>query len=1407
MVKGFLRSPDGLFQLSPSVTLVGRENCDFNILLPSVELQHAVIEYSDAENCFVIQDLNTAHGTYVNDCRVQNAAVRLAPGDVIRFGYSGLPHELEVEDAQVSYPPVPGRTTSGSGMKVVQESIPVSDGSQHQLPYLATIAGGDAAYNQTQQSLLPSLSGSPGAPTAWGTQQGPGGGLPSGAGVVPRPPRARPTSAGARRGSGSGPGTGGTVHISSQSPTNSPLPPRRAVTGGWVGSGNQRGMVSSQQVAGSPNTRASPVSEVMATHEKDQKLLRMGDEINRLAVFEAESQRKDGVIGQLRTDVESLSVQLHQAQQQASLATPATLTRMKDLEKEVNVKQMEVNALKEKMSKMRTESSDPMENVAHLRSLLHQRERELVSLRQELEKLKKEKGTTSALMTKLQRDLTTREGTVSRLKGEVELMKKELREKEVALSALAAKFSRMRETKKHEEELAARSKEVVTLKHKLKGAESKIETLTQQIASQKEEIDDLQTQTEEGKKTQERYASEKEDLKKKFLESQRTEKQARVDIEQARKQLERFRTRVMQTAFSAPGFRVPDDESEVTDDSLVETMKQLIAERTEARGKVRELKDLMKGLESSSKETKSSHKNLKQHLIAAEKRLEEGGRTCAHLRNEIKLLQSVTVDESLQNVKDTIAMMLQNELSWQQAFESTLEKCGFDIKTGGKDLEAHVENLRAQCEKERKLKENAQVGMTSAASEVRSEMERKLERQQTEYETTMKDALERLKLEGDQKIEAAVEAAQEREKSKLEETLQTERQKVQQQEASLEQLRQALMEKGSDEEKYVAMETSLKSQIDALQQEESKLREELRLQEETRKSSASHLEGQVTELISSHEKQVAAFKEQIHQHALTIVSLEERAKKAVQEQSASKKEVKELEKKLAAQAKEAEEELKRIKASTPAKPVIVTQPSAEVPALQHTINLLKKENGVLKKEIQDQQDVVLALRRDLAGASARLSDLTGELSERQKEEMENQKTVIRDQEAELTTQRQQLVKLSELVDRKSQEMENLTKEITAQKELLLKQKKDTALKDSELNRLAQQLNLEQEQTKRAKEEVEQEGLITSELSSVGAQCRGERHAEVITRQREALGELRGRIKGLEQNRPPMPTHDQALQQVILLKKELAEMRAKQAQLSALSGQSHTAEAMLEREVAKARGQVSTSVSDAAIERSARVEIQQSMDKSETAYMELMSTVARLLGLGEVPGQESLCHLPRDERQRIMGERGSAHELITSRLRTLNQRLERKDALLQDYEKDLEKLRLAERVANEKAGQVESLAGDVRSRQEEAHYLRETLRRTREELDKERRLNSAIKSKKTFHMENDEKNRQVWPKHKCYEDEMKTNKRDAKKKLQKEKIIRKEYELDSLKAELQAKDQQLCETTARLINMENAVAMT
>ncbi|EDO28786.1 predicted protein, partial [Nematostella vectensis] len=91
---------------------------------------------------------------------------------------------------------------------------------------------------------------------------------------------------------------------------------------------------------------------------------------------------------------------------------------------------------------------------------------------------------------------------------------------------------------------------------------------------------------------------------------------------------------------------------------------------------------------------------------------------------------------------------------------------------------------------------------------------------------------------------------------------------------------------------------------------------------------------------------------------------------------------------------------------------------SDVYKLEQLVLLLRREASQAKKEAQDQSDVVQGLRRDLAGASARMSDLAGELSDKQKQKLEEyeERIQLQDKAVELLVSRVKL--LQERLDRK-----------------------------------------------------------------------------------------------------------------------------------------------------------------------------------------------------------------------------------------------------------------------------------------------------------------------------------------------------------------------------------------------------
>ncbi|ELT87042.1 hypothetical protein CAPTEDRAFT_113772, partial [Capitella teleta] len=164
-----------------------------------------------------------------------------------------------------------------------------------------------------------------------------------------------------------------------------------------------------------------------------------------------------------------------------------------------------------------------------------------------------------------------------------------------------------------------------------------------------------------------------------------------------------------------------------------------------------------------------------------------------------------------------------------------------------------------------------------------------------------------------------------------------------------------------------------------------------------------------------YEEEASSYKEQIRQHSVTICALEERLNKSVKKSKDYQSEITQLK--------------KTVNAAPPKPKVIIQRPAVDVVSMEQTIIASQREVAEYKSKIHEQSEVIIGLRRDLAGATARLTDMTGELSEAQKEEIERNSITLRTQDMELSELRQQMVKLSQIIDQQAEEIKELNDEL------------------------------------------------------------------------------------------------------------------------------------------------------------------------------------------------------------------------------------------------------------------------------------------------------------------------------------------------------------------------------------------
>lgn len=199
---------------------------------------------------------------------------------------------------------------------------------------------------------------------------------------------------------------------------------------------------------------------------------------------------------------------------------------------------------------------------------------------------------------------------------------------------------------------------------------------------------------------------------------------------------------------------------------------------------------------------------------------------------------------------------------------------------------------------------------------------------------------------------------------------------------------------------------------------------ELKVQIEQYSTQITEYTAKIDELSSTlqskeenYESEMSLFREQVKQHSLTIVELEKEIN------TLREKEAKYLE--LIDATKKRKETI-----IVPAvQSVKLVDNSLEVESMGRTIDLLRGECQTYKVRLSEQDELIKVLRRDLMSASAKLSDVQGEMTEKQKRELERNKQLVIEQQRELSDNRTQMAKLSEIVDKQTKQIDSLLTEL------------------------------------------------------------------------------------------------------------------------------------------------------------------------------------------------------------------------------------------------------------------------------------------------------------------------------------------------------------------------------------------
>ncbi|KAI2661739.1 Forkhead-associated domain-containing protein 1 [Labeo rohita] len=911
-----------------------------------------------------------------------------------------------------------------------------------------------------------------------------------------------------------------------------------------------------------------------------------------------------------------------------------------------------------------------------------ERDQRISSLLEQMEKLRNENNTSAASVSSLKKDVSAREKQAVKLATEVDKLRQEVRHKDAKLANM---MDKLKDTQKHQNELLARQREIESLK---KTPRPRWDLNPQSPAPEADALSIRPLGQE-----QSCLLTEIDRLKQLHQQTQQREQLVQAELKHTQSRFDSFRDRIVKTV------QVSDKES---DQKVLDHLTELIEQMEMYKKKVHDFEMKLKEEAHTQSKMLDETQKFKTRLQECQRRVQDACIADTVLM-EISGLQDINLSPSLSWVQEHSLSLLKLLHRVLQNAAQSLQTAGVDVslKTGGVSGA-----LQTMCQEH--------MDMQSELRKLKSEMQKL---QETEIQS--------------RDLHSRLEFMQKRfEIEKLQSVLRREI-----------ETRKAEWQTKMEEAKV--RETELKDKIREFHLKEEERSEKMKQCEERE---AKALQRGAEEERQKHRVEVDEYREQVRQHAYTIVAMETRINKAQH----SEERWKDMEEERDSLKQQLREALGMLEAFEKSSSTSYTSEKQQEP--DQTITSLRESLVSSQQEVVSQSEIINALSRDLAQAHARLSDMTGELSEQQKLELESHKALVVDQKIQLSMLTQKLTMMSQLVEQKDEEIKKLGEK--------LRQTEEDLKSKAAANKEMENTSLVSLQTSRNTKDV---ALMTApnDVINQGSKRKGHCREEVILQQHEGLRDMRERIRALEQKWPSKRLSQQGEpeKQGQMKTQRLQRSAARRGSISSVSGFAFP-----------------EALTEAARERTARLDMSDALELSERTFLELARVLREALELSdsEMSGCASLKHLPPDERQHIVSMRQTDMEMVRTRLDLQNRQSQQQELLLQENQREIHTL---------------SVKVELETQRQETEQLRQALQdsinqlqRNQQERSVTNRNNRSLSTERT-----DKKSGRVGH-HNCIPNEN----------YEKMRLKRRESEVDNLKKEMGQK-QQICSMVSDLAN--------